>query len=318
MDSVKLQDFLDAQKRLVGVTEVTPLRGSASLSKLYGMPLFFKCENLQKTGSFKIRGSYNRIAQLSEEERARGVITASSGNSGSGTAYAAMLLGIRAVIVMPEKFSPAKRAACEAFGAEVHFVGQTTAERLAWANDMSEREGLIMVHPYDDPRVIAGQGTIGLELLDQCSDVEQVIIQIGGGGLISGIASALRLSGFKGRIVGVEPEVSPRMAYAWQQGAPEQLKEWSSSIADGINSVSAGQYTYPLAHKYVDELVTVSEDDIRAATRLMLERTKLWIEPSGAAAFAAVYAGKIQKGLKTACIISGGNIDVATLMKVLA
>ena len=317
MDTITLQDILDAQERLVGVTEVTPLRGSASLSALCGMPMFFKCENLQKTGSFKVRGSYNRIAQLNEDERAHGVITASSGNSGSGTAYAARLLGIRAVIVMPEKFSPAKRAACEAFGAEVHFVGQTTAERLAWANDMAEREGLIMVHPYDDLRVIAGQGTIGLELLTQCPDLEQVVIQIGGGGLISGISSALRLSGFKGRIVGVEPEVSPRMAYAWQQGAPEQLTEWAPSIADGINSVSAGKLTYPLAREYVDELVTVSEEEIRLATRLMLERTKMWIEPSGAAAFAAAHAGKLPKGLKTACIISGGNIDVDTLIRVL-
>lgn len=308
-----LADIQAAQERLRGVIHATPMLSSTSLSELGGMPILFKSENMQKTGSFKIRGAYNRIAQLGEEERRAGVITASSGNHGCATSYAAMILGLRAVIVMPEKAVAAKRSACEAYGAELHFVGQTTEERLAYAQDLAAEQGLVMIHPYDDHQVMAGQGTIGLEILEQCPEVEQVVVQIGGGGLLSGIATALRESGYRGRIVGVEPAVSPRMAYAQQRGGPTQLEEWSRSVADGINSNKAGALTYPIICAHVDELVTVSEAAIVEATRLLVERGKTFVEPSGAATFAAALEGKLHKGLKTVCIVSGGNTDLPTL-----
>ena len=316
-ESVSLRDIQEARSRLDGIIHKTPVLGSRSLGEMVGAPLYFKCENLQRTGAFKIRGSYNKLAQLTPIQRSSGVVTASSGNSGCGTAYAGKLLGIRTVIVMSEHPAPAKKAACEAYGAELLFVGQTTSERLAKASELAQEQNLVIAHPYDDPQVIAGQGTIGLEMLEQLPDVEQIVIQIGGGGLLAGIAVALRESGYRGLIIGVEPEVSPRMAYAFQQGAPEVVPQWSVSIADGINSNRAGEHTYPLVRRHVDRLVTVSEAEIIEATKLLIERSKLFVEPSGAATFAAALAGKIEPRLKTICLISGGNTDLRTLHSVL-
>jgi len=311
--AVSLKDIQEAQAKLRGVIYQTPIVERPHLGELVGMPLFFKCENMQLTGAFKIRGSYNKIVNLDPEERKRGVITASSGNSGCATAYAGKLLGIRTVVVTSMNPAPAKRAACEAYGAEVLFVGHTSSERLQRAMELVEEQGLIMAHPYDDVHVIAGQGTIGLEILEQLPDVQQVVIQVGGGGLISGVATALRESGFKGKIVGVEPEICARMAYAMQQGKPDVLPNWRMSVGDGISSNKAGVLTYPLVKEYVDQLVTVSEEEIIAATKLLIESGKLFAEPSGAATFAAAMGGKLDKGLKTVCLISGGNTDLNSL-----
>ena len=310
---VTLAHIQAAAQRLTGIIHYTPVIECNSISQMTDTPLFFKCENLQRTGAFKIRGSYNRIITLDPILREKGIITASSGNSGSATAYAGRLLGLRTVVVQPENPAPSKRAAIAAYGAEQHFVGSTTLERMAFAEGIVSEEGLLFVHPFDDPEVIAGQGTIGLEIMQQLPDVERVIVQIGGGGLLSGIAIALRGLGFKGEIIGVEPEASPRMAYAISRGKAEALPTWVKSVGDGINSIKAGELTYPIIRDNVDSLVTVSDEGILRATKLLIERSRTFVEPSGAAPLAALLEGKVKPGVKTLCLISGGNSDIESL-----
>ncbi|MCL2548051.1 MAG: pyridoxal-phosphate dependent enzyme, partial [Symbiobacteriaceae bacterium] len=192
------------------------------------------------------------------------------------------------------------------------------SERIQRAMEIAQERNMVMVHAYDDAAVIAGQGTIGLEILEQLPEVEQVVVQIGGGGLCAGVATALRGSGYRGRIVGVEPEVCPRMAYAFAQGKPDPLPTWQASVGDGISSNKAGNLTYPLIKEYIDELVTVSEEEILQATVLLIEQGKLFVEPSGAATYAAALAGKLQPDLVTVCLISGGNTDLASLARLLS
>ncbi|MCL2498578.1 MAG: threonine/serine dehydratase [Symbiobacteriaceae bacterium] len=320
LDTVTLASIQSARARLQGIIYVTPVMESKVLSEIAGMPLYFKCENLQRTGAFKLRGSYNKLSQLSAQERSVGVITASSGNSGCGTAFAGKLLGLRVVVVTSNNPAPAKKAALEAYGAEIHYAGQMSSERLARVDELSAEFGLTVIHAYDDPQVIAGQGTIGLEMLEQMPDVEQIVVQIGGGGLLGGISTALRTSGYRGRIVGVEPEVSARMTYSLAQGQASALplQQWAVSVGDGINSNKIGNYTYPLIREYVDQVVTVSEAELLEATKLQIEQGKMFVEPSGAATFAAALAGKLQSGLKTICLISGGNSDIHSLARLMS
>lgn len=311
---VSLVDIKAAQQRLHGVVHNTPLLYSKTLSEMSGNEIYLKCENLQKTGSFKIRGAYNAAAILSNEAKAAGVVTGSSGNHGQALAYAGSVLGIRAVVVMPLDVSKAKMAACEGYGGEVILCGYTSEDRLAKAKDLVQSDGLTMVHPYDDPAILAGQGTIGLEIIEQIPDLDMVVVQVGGGGLISGIATAIKESNSSIKVLGVEPALSPRLRYSWEKGEPTELLQWAPSVADGIRTKKPGTLPFGVTRRYVDDLVTVEEDEIVTATKLVLERCKLLAEPSGAATVAAALSGKLGvKGKKIVCVISGGNVELAKL-----
>lgn len=310
-----------ARARIVEHIHHTPLIYSRSLSEMSGNEVYLKCENLQKTGSFKIRGALNAVLQLNAEERGRGVVTGSSGNHGQALAYAARLAGVRAVVVLPENVSNAKREACLAYGSEIVFCGKTAEARLAHAQHLAMTQGLTMVHSFDNEHVIAGQGTAALEILADLPAVDYIVAPVGGGGLLSGLAVAAKTSGLAVKVIGVEPAVSPRLRYSWQQGQVSELAEdaWQPSVADGLRARRPGIFTFSLAQEYVDELVTVDEDEIVAALRLLLERTKLLAEPSGAVSVAfALQAALAGRGKKVVCLVSGGNMELAQLARLLA
>lgn len=318
---IDLRYTIEARDRLLGKIHRTPVVRSATLSKLSGNELFLKCENLQKTGSFKIRGAYNAVSLLNPEQKARGVVTGSSGNHGQALAYAAGLLGVRAVIVMPEDVSPAKKAACEGYGGETLLCGITSEARLAKANELVETEGLTMVHPFDDPHIIAGQGTISLEVLEDLPDVDYILAPVGGGGLLSGIALAMKESNPRVKVIGVEPAVGPRLQKSWDIGQVTELTDhqWQPSVADGLRTRRPGKLPYEITRRYVDDLVTVTDREIVAALRIILERTKMVVEPSGAVSVAAVLSGNLPaEGKKVACVLSGGNVELGQLAKLIA
>ncbi len=314
---IQLKQILEAEERISQVVHQTPMMRCSSISTLGTGELYMKCENFQKTGSFKVRGAYNCAAQLSEIQKKAGLVTGSSGNHGTAVAYAAKALGCKAVIVMPEDASPAKVRACQAYGGTVIHYGFTTTDRLNKANELVA-EGMTLVHPYDDPHVVAGQGTIGLEILRQLPDVEVVFVPVGGGGLLGGVATAMKESGSKAKIIGVEPELSPRLRLAWNRGEPTELEQWTPSIADGIRSKKSGRIGYDQSKKYVDDLVTVSEEQIRRATMLVVERAKIWCEPSAAVTVAAYLANQeMVAGKKVVSLLSGGNIEISTMAAIL-
>lgn len=317
---INLKDSLAARDRLYGSIHRTPLVRSATLSTLCGNEVFLKCENLQKTGSFKIRGALNAVTLLTQEQKARGVVTGSSGNHGQALAFAAGLLGVRSVVVMPQDVSPAKKAACEAYGGETLLCGVTAEERLARAKELAETEGLTMVPPFDDLNIIAGQGTISLEVLEDLPEVDYILAPVGGGGLLSGIAMAMKESNPRTRVVGVEPAVSARLQNSWNKGQNAELAqhEWQPSVADGLRSRRPGTLPFEVTRRYVDDLVTVSEQEIVAALRLILERTKMVVEPSGAVSVAAVLAGRLTvESKKVTCVLSGGNVELGQLARLL-
>lgn len=315
---VTLQDSLQARERIKGITHYTPLMYSKTLSTMSGNEVYLKCENFQKTGSFKIRGAYNAVALLSKEEKARGVVTGSSGNHGQALAYAAGLQGVRCVVVMPEDASLAKIAACKGYGGEVLLHGVTSEARLQRALELVESEGLTMVHPFDSPYTIAGQGTISLEVLEQLPEVEYILAPIGGGGLLSGVAMVAKEICSSIKVLGVEPAVGPRLRYSWDRGAVSELEQWSPSVADGLRTRKPGKLPFEVTRKYVDDLIQVDEQEIIDATKLIMERAKLMIEPSGAVSTAAVLARKLGvQGKKVVCVVSGGNIELAKLAKII-
>lgn len=315
---VTIQDALKARERIQGVTHVTPLLYSKTLSKMCGNEIYLKCENMQKTGSFKIRGAYNAVSNLTPEEKARGVVTGSSGNHGQALAYAANLLGVRSVIVMPEDAAQAKIAACESYGGEVLLHGFTSEARLERALELVERDGLTMVHPFDNPYVIAGQATISLEIIEQLPDVDYILAQIGGGGLLSGVSLGAKETKPAVKVLGVEPEVGARMRNAWNMGEVVELMDWKPSVADGMRTRRPGKLPFEITRRYVDELISVSEEEIITATRLILERVKILAEPSGAATVAAMLSNKAGiTGQKVVCVISGGNVELAKFAKLL-
>ncbi len=289
----------DAAERLGAVLSPTPVIFSSSLTEMLGFPCHLKLENLQKTGSFKSRGAYNKIASLTPEEKSRGVITASSGNHAQGVAWASKMLGVSSIVVMPETTPINKYAATRGYGGAVVFFGASFDEAYSKAKSLAEEKNLTLVPPFDDELVIAGQGTIGLELLSALSSFDTVIAPIGGGGLISGIACALKESGAGARVIGVKAE-----------GA--------SSIADGIAVKKTGDVTSPLIQRYVDAVVSVNEAAIAAAILILLERKKLVVEGAGAVTVAAALEKKLPHApQKAVFVLSGGNIDVTTLDRVL-
>jgi threonine dehydratase len=305
-----------AQKRIRKVIFQTPMLYSDAISKMAGKEVFLKLENLQKTGSFKIRGAYYKLSQLNPSVRKRGVVAASAGNHAQGVAYASSLLGIRSTIVMPEGASIAKQMATRSYGGEVILFGQDMDESLQHAKQLEEK-GSYFVHPFDDERVIAGQGTIGLEILEEVPGVEAIVVPIGGGGLISGIATIVKKRRPGVKIVGVQAAHAPSAFYSWKKKEIVEA-EVKPTLADGIALRRVGESTFPIIERKVDDIITVEEDEIASAILMLMERKRVVAEGAGAAPLAALLSrpGRI-KGRKVVLVISGGNIDVNLLDRII-
>jgi threonine dehydratase len=308
---VSLTDIKTAQTRLKGVTVHTPLIEFDPRES--GRRLFLKPENQQPIGAFKLRGAYNKIASLSEIDRKRGVISYSSGNHAQGVAYAARALGVKSVIVMPDNAPAIKREATAALGAEIVLVGQGSAERQLKAEELAAQYGYAMVPPYNDEQIIAGQGTIGLEILEDLPEVETVLGPVGGGGMISGVATALKLSKPEIKVIGVEPELAADAQASLRAGKIVQFPadEVVRTIADGLRTQSIGAINFEHMRRYVDDIVTVTEDEIRETVRLLAANPQTVAEPSGAVAVAGFLFRRDQLPATklNVAIISGGNID---------
>ncbi len=315
---VNLTSIEAARVRIGDAIHLSPCQLSHHLTERIGLPVYLKLENLQRTGSFKERGALNKLLTLTDAERSRGVIAASAGNHAQGVAFHATKLGIRSQIVMPQATPLVKVVSTRGFGADVILHGANYDEACEEALLRCKDQGLTFIHPFDDPVVIAGQGTIGLELFDQVADLEAVVVPIGGGGLISGIACALKERNPRIRIIGVEPEKLPSMLRAREAGQPVTLSP-QATIADGIAVRRAGDVTLPLVSRYVDEIVTVDDEEIASAILMLLEQEKTLAEGAGAAALAALLQGKTSlKRQRTAVLVCGGNIDVTLLAKIIA
>lgn len=307
----KLYDFMEARERLGTVIEKTKLIHSNIFSDESGNDVYIKPENLQRTGAFKIRGAYNKIAKLTEEEKKRGVIAASAGNHAQGVALAAQKLGIKAVIVMPKHTPLIKVEATRRYGAEVILTGEVYDEAYEYAKKLQEKEGYTFVHPFNDEDVIEGQGTIALEVLEELPDADIILVPIGGGGLISGIASAAKLKNPLIKIIGVEPEGAASALEARKSHHVVELDE-ANTIADGTAVKKIGEITFDYIEKYVDDIVTVSDYELMAAFLVLVEKHKIVAENSGILAVAGLKKLNV-KEKKIISIISGGNIDVLTI-----
>src|SRR5579872_1318944 len=315
--AVSLAEIRAAMDRIRDSIYLSPCARSEYFSQLTGNSVYLKLDNLQRTGAFKERGALNKLLTLTTEERSRGVIAASAGNHAQGVAYHAGRHGIRAEICMPLTTPLIKVSATKSYGAEVILHGANYDEACEEAVRRSQQFGMTFVHPFDDEVVIAGQGTMGLEILQQVPEIEAVIAPIGGGGLISGVACAIKESNPQVRIIGVQPARLPSMKVAIAEGHPVTLNP-AATIADGIAVRRAGEKTLPLIQKYVDDIVTVDEEEIANAILLLLEREKTVAEGAGAAPAAALLNFKTSlKGLRTAVVISGGNIDVNFLSRII-
>jgi threonine dehydratase len=314
---VSLAQIQQAEQRIRNFIYFSPCQQSAALSEVTGQQVYLKLDNLQRTGAFKERGALNRILLLSEDEKRRGVIAASAGNHAQAVAYHATQRGVLARIVMPLMTPLVKTSATRGFGADVILHGANYDEACHEALRICDLEALTFIHPFDDPAVINGQGTIGLELLEQVQGLEAVVVPIGGGGLISGVACALKESNPKIRVVGVQTERLPSMLRAIENGGPVTLPA-EATIADGIAVRRAGEITVPLVQRYVDEIVTVDEEEIANAIMVLLEREKTLAEGAGAVALAALLQKKTSlNGQRTAVLVCGGNIDVSLLARII-
>lgn len=313
---VALDEIEDARRLLDGVALRTPLDRSRSLSEVVGAEVFIKCENLQRTGSFKIRGAYNRIARLSDAERTSGVVAASAGNHAQGVALAASLSSVKATVFMPEAATLPKVEATKRYGAEVVLTGIDFGAAYDAAAAYSDETGSTFVHPYDHPHVIAGQGTIGLEIFEQMDAVGTVVVPIGGGGLISGIAAAIKARVAGARVVGVQASGAASFPPSLERGAPITL-ESMSTIADGIAANSPGERTFEHVRALVDDVVVVTDEAIAEALLFAVERMKLVLEPAGAAGIAALLLGVVRVESPAVVVLSGGNIDPLLLQRVI-
>ena len=313
--AVTLADVQAARALLAGVARTTPLEGSRVLRDRVGGPVWLKCENLQRTGSFKIRGAYVRIARLSPADRARGVVAASAGNHAQGVALAASLLGIESTVFMPEAAPLPKVAATTAYGATVRLHGATLDDALLEAREFEQRTGAVLIHPFDHADVIAGQGTVGLELIEQCPDVRTVVVCTGGGGLVAGIAVAVKALRPETTVVAAQARGAAAFPGSLAAGRPVPLVTMAT-LADGIAVGCPGDLTFALVRDLVDRVVTVDEDALARAQLLCLERAKLVVEPAGAAALAAVLDNPHAFEPPVVIVLSGGNIDPLLLTKV--
>ena len=315
--SVSLDDVRAAQDLLSGVVRPTPLEYSRALADRVGCDVFLKCENLQRAGSFKIRGAYTRMSRLSEEEKSRGVVAASAGNHAQGVALAAQMLGIEAKVYMPHGAPMPKLLATKAYGATIEQVGTTIDECLARARQWEAETGAVLIHPFDHPDIVAGQGTVGLEILDQCPDVATIIVSLGGGGLLSGIATAVKAMKPEVRVLGVQAEQAAAYPLSLAAGKPVPFENMAT-MADGIAVGMPGEVPYALVRDLVDGVETVSEEGLSRALLFLLERAKLVVEPAGAAAVAQLLErqGQHVDGPVVA-VLSGGNIDPLLLLRII-
>jgi len=313
---VSLSDIREARARLEGITVRTPLIPL----EYEGQTLYLKPENLQPIGAFKLRGAYNKIASLTDAERARGVITYSSGNHAQGVAYAARALETKAVIVMPRNAPAVKREATAALGAEIVLVGPSGVERQIKAEELAAENGYVIIPPYDDEKIIAGQGTAGLEILEDMSDLELILVPIGGGGLISGISTAIKSAKPDAKVVGVEPEVAADAQASFRAGHIVKFpaEQVLSTCADGLRAQYPGTMTFEHIQRNVDDIVTVSEDEIMQAVKILAQNPKTVAEPSGAVAPAAwlFHRALLPASNHTVAVISGGNIDPGLLSRI--
>jgi threonine dehydratase len=313
---VSADDVLAARELLAGVIRTTPLEPSRPLTATRGHPTWMKCENLQRAGSYKIRGAYVRIALLSAAERTRGVVAASAGNHAQGVALAASLLGTNATVFMPDGVPLPKVAATKGYGARVELVGATVDQALVAATEFAERTGAVLIHPFDHADVIAGQGTVGLEILEQCPDVCTIITGVGGGGLISGIAVVAKAANPQVRVIGVQAAGAAAVVTSLQAGRPVRLESYAT-IADGIAVGCPGDLTFAHISKLVDDVVTVTDEDVARTMVMLLERCKLVVEPAGAVGVAALMSGTVQVEGPLVTVLSGGNIDPLLMMRII-
>jgi threonine dehydratase len=309
-------DVEAARELLAGISRLTPVEGSRPLSELVGGPVLLKCENLQRAGSFKIRGAYVRIARLTDAQRARGVVAASAGNHAQGVALAATLLGCGSTVFMPEGAPLPKVEATKAYGAQVNFSGQTVDDALVAAQSFADETGAVFIHPFDHPDIVAGQGTVGLEICEQAPEARTIVVSIGGGGLASGVAAAVKASNPDVRVVGVQAAGAAAFPASLVAGHPVK-RDAMATIADGIAVGCPGRLTYRMVHDLVDDVVTVSEESLSQALLLCLERAKLVVEPAGAAAVAALMDAPRAFEPPVVAVLSGGNIDPVLLLRVL-
>ena len=313
---ITLDDLRSAHARVGPVIRETPLTGSTALSDLVGRRLSLKGEHLQRTGSYKIRGAYNRISRLDPAATPGGVVAASAGNHGQGVALAARLAGIRSTIFMPRTAPLPKVAATRGYGADVRLVGQLVDDCILAALEHAAGTGAVFVPPFDDPHIIAGQGTVGLELAEESPDAEVVVVPVGGGGLIAGVATALALTRPAIRVVGVEAAGAAAVRASLDAGRCVTL-ERVTTMADGIALRAPSELTLAHVRAYVDDVVTVTEEEISTAVLLLLERTKALVEPAGAVGLAALLAGKVGGTGPVTTILSGGNVDPLLLLKLI-
>jgi threonine dehydratase len=312
------QDIVRAREILNGSIRKTPLHRSYTFSKIIGANIFLKLESFQRTGSFKVRGAFVKINMLSMEQRKHGVIAASAGNHAQGVAYAASNKNIPCTIVMPQNASPAKIAATKSYGAKVVLSGSDYDECSIAAQEMAKEEGRAIIHAFDDPQVISGQGTIGLELLEDLPDLDQIYIPIGGGGLAAGVAIAIKSKKPSVKIIGVESKAFPAMKQSLEKGSLQNIKS-GYTIADGISVKSPGKLTYEIASKYIDDVTVVDDSSIVKTMFLLMERGKIVIEPAGAASLAYLLSnGHPNKNKNVVSLLSGGNVDMYLLGQVVA
>ncbi len=316
-----LADIEAARERVALVADVTPMQLSRSIGDFLGSEVLLKCENLQRTGAYKLRGAYNRLSLLSEEEQARGVVAASAGNHAQGVALAARELGIPATIFMPVGVALPKLQATRNYGAAVQLRGHIFDETLAAAIEFAEETGAVFIHPFDHFDIVAGQATLGLEILDQVPDVDTIVVPIGGGGLAAGVATAVKqraaLGGRQVRVIGVQSANAAAFPVSLAAGAATEIRI-SPTIADGIAVAKPGSLTFEIVRETVDEVVTVPDDDTARALVVLLERAKLVVEPAGAVGVAAIMAGAVRDAGKTVVLLSGGNIDPTMMERVIS
>ncbi|HUQ98223.1 MAG TPA: threonine/serine dehydratase [Gemmatimonadaceae bacterium] len=313
---VSLNDLRRAADVLAPVATRTPLLFDDVLSQKLGHAIWYKPEGLQRGGAFKFRGAYNFVSSLPDAVRARGVVAPSSGNHGQGVAMAARIFGIPATVVMPTNVTDAKRAGAERLGARVVLAGTTTQDRYEKAKEIVAEEGSTLVHPYDDPLIIAGQGTVGLEIAEDMPDLRTVLVPVGGGGLSAGVATAIKLLMPDVWVIGVEPVSAPKLFMARKQGEPVRLSS-TGGLADGLQATQIGSLTFLHHQSYIDDVVLVDDAPLPAAMRHLLDRIKILVEPSGAITAAALLTGVVNPTGPTVAVLSGGNIEWPGLVRLL-
>ena len=313
---VTITDLKRAAEVLKPVAVRTPLLFDDVLSEKLGVDIRYKPECLQRAGAFKFRGAYNYLHSLPEDVRARGVVAPSSGNHGQGVAMAARLFGVPATVVMPTNVTAPKRAGAERLGAKVVLAGTTTQDRYEKALEIAREEGSTLVHPYDDPMIIAGQGTVGLEIAEDLPEVETILVPVGGGGLSAGVATAIKLTLPNVRVIGVEPVSAPTLYRARQTGAPVRL-ESTRGLADGLLATEIGGRPFLHHQAYIDDVVLVDDDPLKDAMRHLLDRLKVVVEPSGAITVAALMTGAVKPAGPTVAVLSGGNVEWSGLRQLL-